>query len=111
MALDPTTLITVLAVAMFGIGVVLYLLPVGTYLQSGCHLAGSCMQRPSDGPATTIWTTPGRHRAPAEGATVNEPDIAERSVADAIDEPSMRVFEYAICALAGIAALLLGLIR
>ena len=43
--------------------------------------------------------------------TVNGPEVAERSAVDTIDEPSMRVFEYAICALAGLAALLLGFIR
>lgn len=42
---------------------------------------------------------------------MNGPDIVERAVVDTIDEPSMRVFEYAICALAGIAALLLGLVH
>ncbi len=39
------------------------------------------------------------------------PEIAGQSVADPNDERSMRVFEYAICAMAGIAALLLGLIH
>jgi hypothetical protein len=46
-----------------------------------------------------------------KGAAVDRLDLREHPVVDTIDEPSMRVFEYAICALAGIAALLLGMIH
>lgn len=42
---------------------------------------------------------------------VNGPEVVDRAVVDTIEEPSMRAFEYAICAFAGIAALLLGLVR
>ena len=42
---------------------------------------------------------------------MNAPEIAERAVVATVDEPSMRLLEYAIGAFAGIAAFLLGLIH
>jgi hypothetical protein len=42
---------------------------------------------------------------------VDRPDLIEQPGIDTPDDSSMRVLEYAVCALAAIAALLLGFIR
>jgi hypothetical protein len=42
---------------------------------------------------------------------VDRPDILKPTPVDSAKDGSMRVLEYAVCALAAIAALLLGLLR
>jgi hypothetical protein len=43
--------------------------------------------------------------------TVDRPDVVEQPGIDKPEDGSMRVLEYAVCALAAVAALLLGFIR
>lgn len=72
MALDPTTLITVLAVALLGIGVVLYLLPIGTCSECGhCRLARLQRELETEERAARFYGIPrcpacGRHHDPRE---------------------------------------------
>ena len=72
MTLDSTTLITVLAVALLGIGVVLYLLPIGTCSECGhCRLARLRRELETEERAARFYGIPrcgacGRHHPPDE---------------------------------------------
>lgn len=72
MTVDPTTLITVLAVALLGIGVVLYRLPVGTCAECGhCRLLKLQQEREIEEKAARFYGIPrcsscGRFHGPGE---------------------------------------------
>jgi len=70
--LDPTSLITILAVALLGVGVVLYLLPVGTCPQCAhCKLARVERELELEARSARFYGIPlcsacGRHHDPRE---------------------------------------------
>ena len=72
MAVEPTTLITILALGLLATGVVLYRLPVGTCPECGhCKLAKLQQERDLEARSARFYNIPlclacGRHHDPGE---------------------------------------------